>query len=112
MKKTTNISINDFVRRQTKNSGKTYAEHITFDDIITHAKQRLNNDHYTEGYRDGVILVEVSSEWIHHFITLSFCIYLLIILLLTLIYLNNLHHLQDVHCLYWLPHSADCQPHH
>ena len=68
MKKIDSVSINDFVRRQTKDSGKTYAINLTFDNIISHAQEQLSNGHYTEGYRDGVILVQVSKELIHHFI--------------------------------------------
>ena len=68
MKKIDSVSINDFVRRQIKDSGKTYAENLTFDDITYHAQEQLANGHYTKGYRDGVILVQVSKELIHHFI--------------------------------------------
>ena len=68
MKKIDSISINDFVWRQAKNSGKTYAENFTFNNITSHAQEQLSNGHYTEGYRDGVILVQVSKELIHHFI--------------------------------------------
>ena len=68
MKIIDSVSINDFVRRQTKDSGKTYAENLTFDNITSHAQEQLANRHYKEGYRDGVILVQVSKELIHHFI--------------------------------------------
>ena len=68
MKKIDSVSINDFVLRQAKDSGKTYAENLTFDNIASHAQEQLSNVHYTEGYRDGVILVQVSKELIHHFI--------------------------------------------
>ena len=68
MKIIDSVSINDFVRRQSKNSGKTYAENLTFDNITSHAQEQLANGHYTEGYRDGVILVQVAKVLIHHFI--------------------------------------------
>ena len=68
MKKIDSVSINDFVLRQVKDSGKTYTENLTFDNITSHAQEQLANGHYTEGYRDGVILVQVSKELIHHFI--------------------------------------------
>ena len=68
MKKIDSISINEFVRRQSKNSGKTYVENLTFDNITSHAQEQLANGYYTEGYRDGVILVQVSKKLIHHFI--------------------------------------------
>ena len=68
MKKIDSVSINDFVLRQAKDSGKTYTENLTFDNIASHAQEQLANGTYTEGYRDGVILVQVSKELIHHFI--------------------------------------------
>ena len=67
MKKIDSVSINNFVRRQTKDSGKTYAENLTLDEITSHAQEQLTYGHYTGGYRDGVILVQVSKELIHHF---------------------------------------------
>ena len=68
MKKIESVSINDFVLRQTKDSGKTYAANLTLDEITSHAQEQLANGYYTGGYRDGVILVQVSKELIHHFI--------------------------------------------
>ena len=68
MKKIESVSINDFVLRQIKDSGKTYAANLTLDEITSHAQEQLANGHYTDGYRDGVILVQVSKELIHHFI--------------------------------------------
>ena len=63
-----NVSINEFVLRQVKGSGKTYANNLTFDEIASHAQVQLNKGHFTEGYRDGVILVQVAKKLIHHFI--------------------------------------------
>ena len=62
------VSINKFVRRQTKGSGKTYTADLSFEEIASHAKKQLAKGHYNQGYRDGVILVPVSHELIHHFI--------------------------------------------
>ena len=62
------VSINDFVRRQIKESGKPYATGLTFKEISSHAEEQLIKGHYTEGYRDGVILVQVAPKLIHHFI--------------------------------------------
>ena len=62
------VSVNDFVRRQVKESGKTYATGLTFEEISSHAEKQLINGHYTAGYRDGVILVKASPKLIHHFI--------------------------------------------
>ena len=44
------VAVNDFVRRQTKDSGKTYAENLTFEDI----KEMHDNDKpkWQEYYND------------------------------------------------------------
>ena len=62
------VSINKFVKRQVKDSGKSYADGLTFEEIVSHAQEQLASGHYTEGYRDGVIIVRVAKELIHHFI--------------------------------------------
>jgi len=62
------VSVNDFVRRQVKESGKTYATDLTFEEISSHAEEQLIKGHYTEGYRNGVILVQADPKLIHHFI--------------------------------------------
>ena len=62
------VAVNDFVRRQTKDSGKTYAENLTFEDIASYAEEQLASGNYKTGYRDGVVLVQVAEELIHHFI--------------------------------------------
>ena len=62
------VSVNEFVRRQIKGSGKTYADGLSFEEIASHAEKQLNQGHYTEGYRDGVLLVKASEALIHHFI--------------------------------------------
>ena len=67
-KKLGRVSVNDFVRRQVKESGKTYATGLTFEEISSHAEEQLIKGHYTEGYRDGVILVQTAPKLIHHFI--------------------------------------------
>ena len=67
-KKSGSVSVNDFVKRQIKGSGKTYADSLTFEEIVSHAQEQLANGHYTEGYRDGVILVQVDKKLVHHFI--------------------------------------------
>lgn len=62
------ISINDFVKRQTKDSGKTYTNNLSFEEIVIHAKKQLRKGKYRKGYRDGVLLVQVSKNLLHHFI--------------------------------------------
>ena len=67
-KKSVSVSVNDFVKRQIKGSGKTYVDGLTFEEIVSHAQEQPANGHYTEGYRDGVILVQVDEKLVHHFI--------------------------------------------
>ena len=62
------VAVNEFVRRQVKGSGKTYSSNLSFEEIALHAEERLSNNHFRQGYRDGVILVEVSPKLVHHFI--------------------------------------------
>ena len=62
------VSVNEFVRRQVKGSGKTYADGLTFKEIAFHGEDQLKKEHYTEGYRDGVILVQAAKALVHHFI--------------------------------------------
>jgi len=63
-----NIGINEFVRRQVKDSGKTYADGLTFGEIASHGAEQLKKGHYSEGYRDGVVIVQVDQKLTHHFI--------------------------------------------
>ena len=62
------VSVNDFVKRQIKGSGKTYTDDLTFEKIASHGEEQLKKGHYTEGYREGVILVQTAPELSHHFI--------------------------------------------
>ena len=62
------VSVNEFARRQVKGNGKTYADGLTFEEIASHGEKQLERGHYTEGYRDGVIIVQVDKKLIHHFI--------------------------------------------
>ena len=62
------VAINEFVKRQIKGSGKTYAIGITFEEISSHAEDQLIKGHYTDGYRDGVIVVHAAQKLSHHFI--------------------------------------------
>ena len=62
------VAVNEFVRRQVKGSGKTYSSNLSFEEIALHAEERLSNNHFRQGYRNGVVLVEVSPKLVHHFI--------------------------------------------
>ena len=61
------VTVNEFVRRQVKGTGKTYANGLTFEEIASHGEEQLKKGHYTEGYRDGVILVHVAKKLFSHF---------------------------------------------
>ena len=62
------VSVNEFARRQVKGNGKTYADGLTFEEIASHGEEQLKQGHYTEGYRDGVVIVQVDKKLTHHFI--------------------------------------------
>jgi hypothetical protein len=64
----TDVGVNDFVKRQIKNNGKTYSETLSFDDIANLGKIHLSEGSYKSGYRDGVIIITVNENHIHHFI--------------------------------------------
>ena len=66
MKKT--VGVNSFVKRQTKESGKTYSKKMTFKEISQHASEQIQKGNYKKGYRDGVILVSVEKELINNFV--------------------------------------------
>ena len=64
----THVSVNEFVLRQIKGSGKTYVEGLSFDNIADHAMEQLKNGTYKPGYREGVILVQADNKLLKHFI--------------------------------------------
>ncbi len=68
MKKKT-VKVNDFVRRQIKGSGKSYAINFSFEKMALHAEDRLNvsGKHITAGYRDGVCLVRADKKYSKYF---------------------------------------------
>jgi len=68
MKKIETVSVNDFVYRQNKDSMKSYTENLSFDEIAIHAQRQLACGNYKQGYRDGVIIVQVEDKLLHHFI--------------------------------------------
>ena len=68
MKNKETVSVNDFVYRQTKGSSKTYTEGLTFKEIADHAQEQLACGNFKQGYRDGVVIVQVDQKLTHHFI--------------------------------------------
>ena len=68
MKNKKTVSVNDFVRRQSKNSGKSYVIDLSFKEIAQHAQCQLESGNFKPGYRDGVVIVQVDKILTHHFI--------------------------------------------
>ena len=66
-KNTGSVGIGSFVKRQVKGSGKTYST-LTFEEIAKHAEQRMLDEKFKQGYREGVILVSVQKELLNSFI--------------------------------------------
>jgi len=68
MKNKETVSVNDFVRRQSKDSGKSYVIELSFEKIAQHAQNQLVSGNFKAGYRDGVVIVQVDKKLTHHFI--------------------------------------------
>tara|TARA_B100000427_G_scaffold64863_1_gene51447 strand:+ start:1448 stop:2014 length:567 start_codon:yes stop_codon:yes gene_type:complete len=54
------VGISDFVYRQKPNSGKTYSL-LSFTEIAKYAEDKLNNNKFTKGYRDGVVIIKIDN---------------------------------------------------
>ena len=65
------VSVNDFVRRQIKGSGKTYSTTMTFEEIALHASVQMEKGRFKDGYREGVRIVQMAKQKTEHF----FCPY-------------------------------------
>tara|TARA_Y100000590_G_C15383946_1_gene887467 strand:- start:103 stop:675 length:573 start_codon:yes stop_codon:yes gene_type:complete len=61
------VTLNNFVLRQNKESGKTYSD-LSFDEIAKYATQQLEKDNYINGYREGVLLIPVEPHMNKHFV--------------------------------------------
>ena len=61
------VGVSEFVKRQHPDSGKTYSL-ITFNEIAKYAENKLNNNQFKPGYRDGVILINVDRKNLNKFI--------------------------------------------
>jgi hypothetical protein len=68
MKNKETVSVNDFVRRQSKDSGKSCVIDLSFEEIAQHAQCQLESENFKQGYRDGVVIVQVDQKLTHHFI--------------------------------------------
>ena len=62
------VSINEFVKRQVRGSGKTYAKSLTFDQIAEHAEKQMLNNIFKIGYREGVRIVSVDESLVSDFV--------------------------------------------
>tara|TARA_Y100001968_G_C19235188_1_gene656529 strand:+ start:125 stop:697 length:573 start_codon:yes stop_codon:yes gene_type:complete len=63
------VKVNNFVRRQIKGSGKSYALGFSFEEMALHAEKRLNvsGKHIIPGYREGVCLVRAHKKYSKYF---------------------------------------------
>ena len=59
------VAVNEFVRRQTKYSGKTYSEELSFEFFAKHAEQKIINKEFREGYRPEVRIVKLDKKYVN-----------------------------------------------
>ena len=59
------VAINEFVRRQTMYSGKTYSEELSFEFFAKHAEQKIINKQFREGYRPEVRIVKLDKKYLN-----------------------------------------------
>ena len=60
------VGVNEFVKRQTPKSGKTYST-LSFNKIAQYAEEKLKQNKFKKGYRDGVVLISVDNNLTKHF---------------------------------------------
>ena len=59
------VQVNDFVKRQTKSSGKAYSEELSFDFFAKYAQKKLIKNEFIEGYRPEVRIVKLENKYVH-----------------------------------------------
>ena len=59
------VQVNVFIKRQTKSSGKTYSEELSFDFFAKYAQKKLLNDEFIVGYRPEVRIVKLENKYVH-----------------------------------------------
>jgi hypothetical protein len=59
------VQVNDFVKRQTKSSGKAYSEELSFDFFAKYAQKKILKNEFIEGYRPEVRIVKLESKYVH-----------------------------------------------
>ena len=56
------IGVSDFVRNQLKKGGKSELSNISLKDVAQLAEEKLNKNHFKDGYRDGVVIIEIPDK--------------------------------------------------
>jgi hypothetical protein len=59
------VAVNEFVKRQTKFSGKTYSEELSFDFFARHAEQKIIDKNFRQSYRPEVIIVKLDKKYVN-----------------------------------------------
>jgi hypothetical protein len=59
------VAVNNFVRRQSRASGKTYSDELSFEFFAKHAEVKLKKNEFESGYRDGVVIVKLDKQYVH-----------------------------------------------
>ena len=54
------IGVSEFVREQVKRGGKSELLNISLEEVAL-AEKKLNNGEFKNGYRDGVVIVEITD---------------------------------------------------
>ena len=60
-----NVAVNDFVKRQTELSGKTFSNDLSFEFFANHAKDKMIKNEFLIGYRKGVRIVTIDQKYVH-----------------------------------------------
>ena len=59
------VKVNDFVKRQTKSSGKAYSQELSFDFFAKYAQKKLIKNEFIVGYRPEVRIVKLENKYVH-----------------------------------------------
>ena len=59
------VAVNDFVKRQTELSGKTFSNDLTFEFFANHARDKMIKNEFLIGYRKGVRIVAIDKKYVH-----------------------------------------------
>ena len=58
------VAVNDFVKRQTEFSGKTFSNDLSFEFFANHAKDKMIKNEFLIGYRKGVRIVAIDKKYV------------------------------------------------